>query len=267
MIRINFEADDSTRNRQASTTTSHIIVGNSWIKSRTFSQVFFDKEVDMARYKKYEHLPWWLNNLNDNTLTPTQKEVLDLDYYCQKYGTKLSHKRAADKLDRGRQTVYTARRRLEELGLRTTEPAKGSFKLGHPIEYQNEAEFLDQLRAKKMSLGRSKMERKSSRESKDLRLNSLSQLSKEAGKKPAGDLTSGANPPNPLTTFCSVEAAEDQASREVRNELMRDLNYQDALDKQLKLGHSQEKAERIARTRANELVDRRTSERNQQQKT
>lgn len=151
----------------------------------------------MARFKKYEHLPWWLNNLNDNTLTPTQKEVLDLDYYCKKHGTKLSHRGAAERLDRGRQTVYTARRRLEELLLRTTEPAKGSFKLGHPLEYPNEADWLTILRARGMSLGRSKMERKSSSKKKILKESSSSSKVAEASAAEARDSTSGGYPPNP----------------------------------------------------------------------
>ncbi|MBA7474426.1 hypothetical protein ES707_09778 [subsurface metagenome] len=115
----------------------------------------------MGKYRKYSNLPWWLVSLDDNTLTPTQKEVLDLDYYCKKHGTKLSHEKAAEKLDRGRHTIYTARRRLAELLLRSTLPAKGSFKLGFPIEYQNEADWLATLRAWGIDPRRFKMKRKS----------------------------------------------------------------------------------------------------------
>lgn len=114
----------------------------------------------MGKYRKYPNLPWWLVSLDDNTLTPTQKEVLDLDYYCKKHGTKLSHQRAADMLDRSRQRVYESRRRLEELLLRTTLPAKGSFKLGFPIEYQKEADWLAALRAWAIDPRRLKNKRK-----------------------------------------------------------------------------------------------------------
>ena len=99
----------------------------------------------MPRYKQYEHLPWWLSCLDHHTLTPTEKETLNLDYFCKRHGTKLSHQAAANLLHRSRSWIVKCRRRLEVLGLRRTEPAKGSFKLGHPVEYPNEQAFFEQL--------------------------------------------------------------------------------------------------------------------------
>jgi hypothetical protein len=211
----------------------------------------------MARYKKYEHLPWWLNNLNDNTLTPAQKEVLDLDYYCKKHGTRLSHQRAAERLDRGRQTVYYARRRLEDLGLRNTEPAKGSFLIGHPIEYANETEFLTQLEARQMSPRRSKMERKSLQKKRDLQSLSSSEVENEAGQsRPAGESRpqapagssvqgAGANPP---------PTADDIERRE---KALFEVAKMGARNKLLDLGHSEEKTDALADARAHQAVTQR----------
>ncbi len=169
----------------------------------------------MARYKKFEHLPWWLNNLNDNTLRPTEKEVLDLDYYCKKHGTKLSHDKAAEKLDRSRQTVYYARRRLEQLALRSTEPAKGSFKLGHPIEYQNEAEFLAQLRARGIDPRRSKNERKCLRKNiSKQRIYSSFDLSDAAPGRAAG--VSSAQTPQGSVVQGGAGAEDCSTDRETR---------------------------------------------------
>ncbi|MBA7607509.1 hypothetical protein ES703_14668 [subsurface metagenome] len=151
----------------------------------------------MGKYRKYPNLPWWLVSLDDNTLTPTQKEVLDLDYYCKKHGTKLSHQGAADMLDRSRQRVYESRRRLAELLLRTTLPAKGSFKLGFPIEYQNEAEWLAALRAWAIDPRRLKNKRKSVQKKTPLQGVSSSQVKKEAGEKaPAREFTHPLTPPS-----------------------------------------------------------------------
>ncbi|MBA7670996.1 hypothetical protein ES703_79145 [subsurface metagenome] len=213
----------------------------------------------MARYKKYEHLPWWENCLNDDTLTPTQKEVLNLDYYCKKFGTKLSHKQAADMLDCGRHTVYTARRRLEELLLRITEPAKGSFLVGYPIEYENEAEWLAALRAQGIDPRRFKMKRKSSRETPPLGGVSLSKVQKEAGKKPAGESISGAHPPNPLTTCGSGGMVEATATRKAKDGFMRELVYKDSLRKLLDVGHSEDRAKNLAQIKTDQYIAKRAT--------
>ncbi|MBA7636891.1 hypothetical protein ES703_44519 [subsurface metagenome] len=149
----------------------------------------------MSAYKKYPNLPWWLVNQNHHTLTPVEKEVLDTDYYCMKHGTKLSHQQTADIHHRSRHAVYKARRRLAELLLRTTEPAKGSFKLGHPIEYQNEADWLAILRAWGEDPRRLLSKRKYSRGETPLRGFPPSNVKKEAGEKPPARVFT--HPPTP----------------------------------------------------------------------
>ncbi len=105
----------------------------------------------MSAYKKYPNLPWWLVNMDHSTLTPAEKEVLDLDYYCRGHGNRLSHRNAAKKLHRSKKTVYRARQRLEKLLLRCSEIAIGSCKVGHPIRYKNQTDWRAELRAQNVS--------------------------------------------------------------------------------------------------------------------
>lgn len=149
----------------------------------------------MGKYRKYPNLPWWLVSLDDNTLTPTQKEVLDLDYYCKPHDTKLSHQRAADMIDRSKRAVQLARRRLEELLLRSTLPAKGSFKLGFPIEYQNEKEWLAALRAWGKDPRGAKIAPKSVQRTPPLGGVCASQVKIVAGEKPPARVFT--HPPTP----------------------------------------------------------------------
>lgn len=219
------------------------------------------KNFKMGRYKDYENLPWWLNNLNDDTLTPAQKQVLNLDYYCKKFGTKLSHKKAAQKLQRGRHTIYTARRRLEELMLRSTLPAKGSFKLGYPLEYQNEAEWLTVLRTRGIDPQRFKMKRKSVQKKRPLRGLSSSQVQNEASAETAEARVSLPQSPAGLTNRCSGETVDSVPTREFRNACLRKVVYQGALNKLLDAGWSQEKAERFAKIKTDATIAKRNDER------
>lgn len=215
----------------------------------------------MGRYKKYENLPWWLNSLDDNTLTPTQKEVLDLDYYCLKHGTKLSHEKAAEKLDRGRHTVYTARRRLSELILRTTRRAKGSFLIGRPIEYQNEADWLAVLRARGLDPRRFKMKRKSVRERPPLRGGSLSQVQSEATAEAAEAGVSHPQTPGGSTDRCSGGAGDSPPTQKAKDEFLRRIVYRESLDKLLDLGYPRERAERLAQIKTGHYIAKRKAER------
>jgi hypothetical protein len=214
----------------------------------------------MAKYKQYENLPWWLNNLNDNTLTPTQKAVLDLDYYCKKHGTKLSHQRAADELHRSRQRVYESRRRLEDLRLRTTSPAKGSYLVGHPVEYQDEAEWLADLQARGVDPRRSKNKRKSLQKKRPLQGLSSSEVQNEAGsKQPAGEVFSQA--PRGLTDRCSGGTkAESPEQQKARDEFAWQVTYRDSLSKLLNVPWPREKAERLARIKADNCLVQRNSD-------
>ncbi|MBA7649681.1 hypothetical protein ES703_57479 [subsurface metagenome] len=215
----------------------------------------------MSRYKKYENLPWWLNNLNDNTLTPTQKEVLDLDYYCLKHGTKLSHEKAAEKLDRGRHTVYTARRRLSELILRTTRRSKGSFLIGNPIEYQNETDWLAVLRARGVHPGRFKMKRKSLRESPPLRGVSLSEVKKVASAEAAEAGVSFSQTPRGLTNRCSGEGGDSSPTQKARDKFIKRVIYRESLGNLLDLGYPGERAKRLARIKTDHYMAKRKAER------
>ena len=111
----------------------------------------------MSKYRKFPNLPWWLVTMDHDTLTDSQKEVLDLTYYCRRYGDCLSHRNAGKQIHRSKITIRRARKRLEQLLLRRSEPAKGSCKVGYAIEYKNEADWRAALRAQKMSLGGRKM--------------------------------------------------------------------------------------------------------------
>ncbi len=215
----------------------------------------------MARYKKYEYLPWWLNNLNDNTLTPTQKEVLDLDYYCKRHGTKLSHRRAAEKLDRSRRSVIYARNRLEELLLRTTSPAKGSCLVGHPLEYKNEAEFLAQLKARDVSLTGAKFAPKSLRRRRPLRGLSSSEVSVASASETAEAGVFHPQTPGGLTDRCSGEAGVSSADRKRRDELLWEVTYRNSLSRLSDNGYPQKKAERLASIKADHYVAKRKAER------
>lgn len=215
----------------------------------------------MARYKKYEYLPWWLNNLNDDTLTPTQKEVLDLDYYCKKFGTKLSHEKAAEKLDRGRHTVYTARRRLEELRLRTTVPAKGSFKLGHPLEYQNEAEWLAVLRARSVDPRRFKMKRKSLLKKRPLRGLSSSEVAEASASEAPEAGVSLPQTPAGLTDRCSGGTVVSPPDRKRRDELLWKVVHLNSLSRLIDNGYPQDTAERLAKIKADHYLAKRKTER------
>ncbi|MBA7611614.1 hypothetical protein ES703_18842 [subsurface metagenome] len=215
----------------------------------------------MARYKKYENLPWWLNNLDDNTLTPTQKEVLDLDYYCLKHGTKLSHEKAAEKLDRGRHTVYTARRRLSELILRTARRSKGSFLIGRPIEYQNEADWLAVLRARGLDPRRFKMKRKSVQKKRPLRGLSSSQTSEASASEAAEAGVSLPQTPAGLTDRCSGGGEESPPTREAKDRFLWRVTYSSSLSKLLDTKYPQDQAERLAKIKADHYIAKRIAER------
>jgi hypothetical protein len=215
----------------------------------------------MAKYKQYEYLPWWLNNLDHNTLTPAEKEVLGLDYYCKRHGTKLSHNNAAALIHRSKITVRRARRRLEDLGLRTTEPAKGSCRIGHPAEYQNEAEFWAQLRARTMSLTMLKMSTKSLQKKRTLQVLSSSEVKNVAGsKQPAGEVFSQA--PRGLTNRCSGGTeAESPEQRKARDKLTWQVTYRDSLSRLLEAGWPKERAERLAKVKATATMAKRKADR------
>lgn len=214
----------------------------------------------MGRYKKYEYLPWWLNNLNDNTLWPSEKEVLDLDYYCKKHGTRLSHDQAAKHLVRSRHAVYLARRRLEELGLRATVPAKGSFLLGRPIEYQNEAEWLAALRARRLDPRRLVIKRKSSQKKRPLRGLSSSKVSVASASETAEAGVSFPQTPGGSTDRCSGGTVENPPTPETRDQLLGEVLYPENLDKLLELGYPKEKAERLAKIKTDRYVAKRRTD-------
>ena len=215
----------------------------------------------MAKYKQYENLPWWLNNLDHKTLTPSEKAVLDLDYYCKRHGTKLSHRRAADELHRSRYTIYEARRRLEDLGLRTTEPAKGSFLLGHPIEYQNEAEFWAQLKARGVDPRRWKNQRKSFRRRRPLRGLSSSKVTEASASKAAEAGVSHPQTPGGSTDRCSGETGVSSADRKRRDELLWEVTHRNSLSRLIDNGYPQDQAERLAKIKADHYVAKRKIER------
>lgn len=219
----------------------------------------------MGRYKKYENLPWWLNNLDDNTLTPTQKEVLDLDYYCLKHGTKLSHEKAAEKLDRGRHTVYTARRRLSELVLRTARPAKGSFLIGRPVEYKDEADWLAVLRARGLDPRRFKMKRKSVKHTPPLRGVCAYQVSEASASEAAEARVSHPQTPGGSTDRCSEGAGDSAPTQKAKDEFLRRVLYPEALDKFLKSGYPEEQAEHLAKIKINKYIAKRKAERESKQ--
>jgi hypothetical protein len=214
----------------------------------------------MAKYKHYEYLPWWLNNLNDNTLRHTEKEVLNLDYYCKKHGTKLSHDKAAERLERSRHAIYLARRRLADLGLRTTEPAKGSFKLGHPIEYQDEAEFWAQLKARGVDPRRLTIKRKSSSKKKIDKQSSSSSKVTEATAETAEAGASFPQTPEGSTNRCSGETGDSAATRKAKDELLWKVVYRGALSKLLSVPYPRDQAERLARIKADKLLVQKNSQ-------
>ena len=215
----------------------------------------------MAKYKQYEYLPWWLNNLDHNTLTPSEKEVLGLDYYCKRHGTKLSHNNAAALIHRSKITVRRARRRLEDLGLRTTEPAKGSCRIGHPAEYQNEAEFWAQLRARTMSLTMLKMSTKSVQKKRPLRGLSSSQVKKVATAEAAEAGVFHPQTPGGLTDRCSGETAVSPADRKRRDELLWEVTYRNSLSRLSDNGYPRDQAERLAKIKADHYLAKRKAER------
>ncbi len=211
----------------------------------------------MSKYKQYEHLPWWLSTLDHHTLTPTEKEVLDLDYYCKTHGTKLSHQAAADEIHRSRQRVYETRRRLEQLGLRRTEPAKGSFKLGHPIEYPNEADFFEQLRARGVDPRRLKNKRKSFRETPPKGGLSLQGAAEPLPKNPAEKEQPTASNAGGLNDFGSGMPTVEPASKSVREACTWKVYYLAALANLKKTIKDPCRAERIARVTADRKLKRR----------
>lgn len=215
----------------------------------------------MARYKRYENLPWWLNNLNDNTLTPAQKEVLGLDYHCRRHGNKLSHQRAAARLDISRRTVIRARNRLEYLLLRESDVVAGSTRIGHPIEYAGSADWAAQLKARGVSLGGDKMSPKSSRERPPQGGLSLSKGKKVASAEAPEAGVFLPQTPAGLTDRCSGGMVEPSANRKVRDQLLWKVIYRDSLRRNLDVPYPQEQAERLARIRANHKVAKRRAER------
>jgi len=219
---------------------------------KTKNKLFFRKESEMSKFKKYEHLPWWEINMNHHTLTPLQLEVHNLDYYCKRYGTKLSHRNAAKILHRSERGVSLARRRLEELGLRTSEPAKGSCRIGHPIEYQNEAEFRAQLEARGVSLRGAMIAPKSSSKKKSLpKVNSLLLEGSELAPGKGSDSPQGGHPP------CNPPAVQ---GGKLEHHTTGRKNLEKYLETKVKIhaarihaaGTPLDQAERIARARVNQ---------------
>lgn len=151
----------------------------------------------MSAYKKYPNLHWWVVNLDHHTLTQADKAVLDLDYYCRPHGNRLSHRNAAKMLHLSERQVSLSRKKLEKLLLRRSEIAKGSCKVGFPIEYKNQAEWRAQLRANGMLLGGAKNAPRCSKKKRPLRGLSSSHPKKEAGEKPpAREFTHPLTPPS-----------------------------------------------------------------------
>ena len=210
----------------------------------------------MARFKQYEHLPWWLSRLDHNTLTPTEKEILNLDYYCKAHGTKLSHQAAADELHRSRQRVYETRRHLEDLGLRRTEPAKGSFKLGHPIEYPDEQAFFDQLKARGIPQRRLKNKRKSFRGGPPYRGDPPSRVAEPLMKNPSEKEKSTASVAGRLNDFGSGGTTAEPAGQSVRDACTWKIYYLAALTNLKKTITDPERAKRIARVTADNKLEK-----------
>lgn len=210
----------------------------------------------MARFKQYEHLPWWLSSLDHNTLTPTEKEILNLDYYCKKFGTKLSHQAAADHLHRSKRYVQLRRRRLEQLGLRRTESAKGSFKLGRPIEYPNERAFLDQLEGARVPRGGALKAPKSSRRRTLLRRVSSSKVAEPPPKTPAEKEKSTASIAGRLNGLGSGRPTAEPAGQSVRDACTWKVYYLESLSKLKKTIKDPERAKRIARVTADNRLEK-----------
>lgn len=215
----------------------------------------------MSRYKIYENLPWWLNSLNDNTLRPTEKQTLDLDYYCKKHGTKLSHEQAAKRLQRSRHAVYLARRRLGELRLRTSGPAKGSFLVGRPLEYKNEADWLADLRARGLDPSRLNFKRKSSRRRRPLRGLSSSKVTEASASEAPEAGVSFPQTPGGSTDRCSGEGGDSPPTRKQRDEFLRRVIYDSSLSKLLEAEHPRDQAERLAKIKADRYIAKRKAER------
>lgn len=210
----------------------------------------------MARFKQYEHLPWWLSSLDHNTLTPTEKEILNLDYYCKKFGTKLSHQAAADHLHRSKRYVQLRRRRLEQLGLRRTESAKGSFKLGRPIEYPNERAFLDQLEGARVPRGGALKAPKSSRRRTPLRGVSSSKVAEPPPKTPAEKEKSIPQSPGGSTTSVQGGNTAEPAGQSVRDACTWKVYYLAALTNLKKTITDPERAKRIAQVTADNRLEK-----------
>ncbi|MBA7474771.1 hypothetical protein ES707_10125 [subsurface metagenome] len=211
----------------------------------------------MARYKKYEHLPWWLNSMNDNTLRPTEKEALDTDYYCLPHGTKLSNQRTADIHHRSKRAIQLARRRLEELLLRTTEPAKGSFKLGHPIEYKNEAEWLAALRARGIDPRGAMIAPKSVKHTPPLGGVCAYQVTEASASEAAEAGVSHPQTPGGSTTCGSGEGGDSPATQKAITECLREVHYRGELRKLLDAGWEEEQAKRLAQTETDSYIAKR----------
>lgn len=210
----------------------------------------------MARFKQYEHLPWWLSSLDHNTLTPTEKEILNLDYYCKSHGTKLSHQAAADRLHRGKRYVQLCRRRLEQMGLRHTEQTKGSFRLGRPIEYPDEQAFLDQLERPRGRPGGAKMAPKSSQRRRPLRGLSSSKAAEPLPKSLAEKEKSIPQSPGGSTTSVQGGNTAGPASRSVRDACTWKVYYLAALSNLKKTITDPERARRIARVTADDKLEK-----------
>ncbi len=215
----------------------------------------------MPRYKQYEHLPWWLSCLDHHTLTPTEKETLNLDYFCKRHGTKLSHQAAANLLHRSRSWIVKCRRRLEVLGLRRTEPAKGSFKLGHPVEYPNEQAFFEQLeRGRGSSRGVFKIPKYSGG------LPPLWGGSPPSQSEPPPETTTEKEslpPQSPAGSTASVQGCSTArpASKSVRDECTWQIYYADAISHLRDTIKDPCRAERIARVTADNKLKNRGSPR------
>ncbi len=198
--------------------------------------------------------------MNDNTLRPTEKEALDTDYYCLTHGTKLSHQQTADIHHRSKRAIQLARRRLEDLGLRTTEPAKGSFLVGHPIEYQDEAEWRAALRARGIEARGAMIAPKSVQKKRPLRGLSSSQVAEASASEAAEAGVSLPQTPAGSTDRCSGEAGESRPSREQKTKWLWDVTYKEKLRKLIAGGWDEDRAKNLAQIGTEHKMAKRSAE-------
>jgi len=208
----------------------------------------------MKKYKSHPHLDDWIVAMNGELLSPPELDVLDFIGWCKKYGCRTSNDRIGERVHHSHKTVERAIARIYELNLVAIDNYGKRTRTIKPITWLDRQAWENREKnpiLDKTHPGHFDPHISTTRES----LRSLSRRGvAEAGKKqPAGE----SSPQTPAGS--SVQGSEanppptaDDIER--REKALFEVAKMGARNKLMDLGHSEEKVNALADTRAHQAI-------------